>query len=478
MSAEVLPPHDIEAERAVISAIALSADARAMVRDLIEPGHCYSESHRHIMRAVYDLEGRGAAIDLVSIRGALKASGRFDSIGGSTGLFDAIHATPAIGNVEQHAVTVRDKARLRDMIELCQRAAVEGARDCGDVQTFVDDVARRAFDVATTSASSMMVPLSTATSEAMATATAASMADRRGVTGAATGFDHLDRLTTGLHDGELFIVAGRPGMGKTRFVLNMAANMARDGEMGAAFFSLEMPREQLAMRLLACEARVDVSRIRSGELRPDDWTRLTAAAQVLSNTAIWLDDTPAITLMGVQSRVRRLQAEIQRGRSATKRLGLVAIDYLQLMQGSRNAGSREQEISELSRGLKKMAKELRVPVVALSQLNRSVETRHTKDKRPQLSDLRESGAIEQDADTILFVYRDEYYFKDESVDKGIAEIIIAKQRNGPTDTVKTRFTSAYTRFDNLESCEPPPEYAQSYAADDFDDMGRDMRGGY
>jgi replicative DNA helicase len=279
-------------------------------------------------------------------------------------------------------------------------------------------------------------------------------------------------MTTGMHGGELFVVAGRPGMGKTSFVLNMAANIAHDSE-AVAFFSLEMPREQLAIRLLSSEARVDVSRMRSGSLNAGDWTRITDAAERLSRMPMWLDDTSALTLMMLRSRVRRLKAEIVR---KGKTLRLVAVDYLQLMQGRRNAGSREQEISELSRGLKQLAKEMDVPVVALSQLNRSVETRSTKDKRPQLSDLRESGAIEQDADTIMFIYRDEYYFKDESTERGIAEVIIAKQRNGPTGTVKTRFTDAYTRFDNLENhrSEAPCQWREPRAGDidDFSEFDR------
>lgn len=264
-------------------------------------------------------------------------------------------------------------------------------------------------------------------------------------------------------------------MGKTSLVLNIALNVAHslsssqvsgddlyaepaDDEPGhaVAFFSLEMPKEQLAARLLASEARVSMGDIRKGTIRRDDWSRLTEAAARLSAMPIWLDDTPGLGLMDLRAKVRRLQAEIGRnareGRASAKKLGLVAIDYLQLMQGRRELGSREQEISELSRGLKHLAKELQVPVIALSQLNRSVETRNIKDKRPQLSDLRESGAIEQDADAILFIYRDDYYNMS-SDEPGIAEIIVAKQRNGPTGVIKTRFTKEFTRFDNLEQDE-------------------------
>jgi replicative DNA helicase len=272
-------------------------------------------------------------------------------------------------------------------------------------------------------------------------------------------------------------------MGKTSFVLNIALNVAaatparktkdegyfeaplEEPGHGVLFCSLEMPKEQLAARLLASEARVDMSNIRSGRMSREDWSKLTEAASRLARLPLWLDDTPALTLLDLRAKIRRLQAEVARGESAARAqsLGLVVVDYLQLMQGRRDAGSREQEISELSRGLKQLSKEMRVPVIALSQLNRAVETRTTKDKRPQLSDLRESGAIEQDADTILFIYRDDYYFKD-SESKGTAEIIVAKQRNGPTGTVMTKFTSECTRFDNLE--------AEEFDIDQFDDFAQ------
>jgi replicative DNA helicase len=287
------------------------------------------------------------------------------------------------------------------------------------------------------------------------------------MTGISTGFDRYDRLTSGLHDGELTIVAARPGMGKTSLVLNMAINVASPQELESSrdpndrwqepgyavvVFSLEMPREQIVNRMLCSEARVDVSRVRTGMLAPSDWSKLTQAAAHLNNLNVWVDDSAALSILELRSKVRRLQAEFDRVDPATgekkQRVGLVMVDYLQLMKGRENANSREQEISEISRGLKQLAKELSLPVIALSQLNRAVETRGEKSKRPQLSDLRESGAIEQDADNICFIYRDDYYNK-ETADRNIAELIIAKQRNGPTDTAKVRFDAQYTRFDNL-----------------------------
>jgi replicative DNA helicase len=304
---------------------------------------------------------------------------------------------------------------------------------------------------------------------------AAERGDR--ITGISTGYEKLDAKTAGLHNGDLTIVAARPGMGKTSFVLNLGVNVAsprtvnmpgpsEEGSgversepgFGVIVFSLEMPREQLATRMVCSEGRVDLGRLRQGFLQPDDWRRLTEAASYLSSLPVWIDDSPAIGILEVRAKVRRIQAEYNREASessAERRVGLVVIDYLQLMKGRDGVNSREQEISEISRGLKQLAKELKVPVIALSQLNRAVETRTTKDKRPQLSDLRESGAIEQDADTIIFIYRDEYYNAETTNSKGIAELIIAKQRNGPTGKVMTRFTASCTRFDNLAAGDYP-----------------------
>jgi len=464
-----VPPHDLYAEAAVLSAALLSPEVVDLVSGALRAEDFYVDANRRIFEAVLELAAANRPVDMVGVAGWLNDRGRLQQIGGPAYLAELTEATPAIVNVEAHARTVREKARLRQLILATHRIAAEAYGDCGEVQGFIDHAEQTIFDIARVARASEIVPVRTAIHEAFRII--ADAAKRSGgITGVPTGFTRLDRLTSGLHDGELFVVAGRPGMGKTSFVLNIAANMAKPGAVdstdgpdvfgeapvvepgfGVAFFSLEMPKEQLAARLLATEARVDVSRIRSGTLRGDDWHKLTEAAARLSRMPIWLDDTPALGLLELRAKVRRLQAEIERGGSdqvPVRRLGLVAIDYLQLMQGRRDAGSREQEISELSRGLKQLAKEMSVPVLALSQLNRAVETRTSKDRRPQLSDLRESGAIEQDADCVLFIYRDEVYHSD-SPDRGQAEIIIAKQRNGPTDTVRTKFTGAFTRFDNL-----------------------------
>lgn len=474
-----VPPNDLDAEAAVLSSILLDPGAFDAVQELLRPEHFYADANRRIFEAVLELSSAGRPVDVVSVAGFLRDRNRLEQIGGTPYLAQLADATPAVAHVGAHALVVREKWRLRQLIAICQRFAAEGYAVPPDVQKFIDQAEQAIFDIARTAEGSSVEIVRDAVVRAFKIL---EEAERRGggVTGTPTGFTRLDRQCSGMHAGDLFIVAGRPGMGKTSFVLNIALNVATSRVMpsssedyfqapteeaghGVLFCSLEMPKEQLAARLLASEARVDMSNIRSGSMSREDWSKLTEAASRLARLPLWLDDAPALTLLDLRAKIRRLQAEIKRGDGVggSRSLGLVVIDYLQLMQGRRDAGSREQEISELSRGLKQLAKEMRVPVMALSQLNRAVETRTSKDKRPQLSDLRESGAIEQDADTILFIYRDEYYYKD-SEQKGVAEIIVAKQRNGPTGSVLTRFTSAYTRFDNLE--------AEELGIDQFDDF--------
>jgi len=475
-----VPPNDLDVEGAVLGAILLEPDVSDRVSQLLLAEHFYSDANRRIYEAVLELRKIGRPADMVSVASWLKDKSRLAQVGGVAYLAQLADATPAVANAEGHARVIREKWRLRQLIATCQRFAAEGYADCGDVQSFIDRAEQEVFEIGRVDEGSSIVPIKDAITSAFQILIEAS---RRGgaVTGIETGFSELDKKTAGLHPGDLYIVAGRPGMGKTAFVMNLAVNVARARDVavatdeavpeapveqpgyGVAFFSLEMPREQLAARLLASEARIDVSRLRSGDIRRDDWNKLTEAAAQLGRLPIWLDDTPALSLLDLRAKIRRLQAGLARDGQGASRLGLVAIDYLQLMQGRRDAGSREQEISELSRGLKQLAKEMKVPVIALSQLNRSVETRGAKDKRPQLSDLRESGAIEQDADTIMFIYRDEYYFPD-TPDKGVAEIIIAKQRNGPTGKIMTKFTAEYTRFDNVARDE--------YNFDEYDEFAQ------
>jgi replicative DNA helicase len=385
-------------------------------------------------------------------------------------LTDVLNAAPVVANVAAYGKTIHEKWRVRQVIATCQRVAAQGYVDYGMAQAFIDDAEQSIYQIARTQESVSTERLLDVVKKSFKQLSDA-MARGERTTGVPTGFDRYDRLTAGLHEGDLSIIAARPGMGKTSFVLNLATNVATPRQRenvnkpdekfeepgrGVVIFTLEMPREQIGNRMVCAEAKVDVSKIRTGFLSPQDWSKLTQAASFLGGLPVWVDDSPGINILELRAKVRRLQAEYDRfdetGR-ATRKIGLVIVDYLQLMRGREGLNSREQEISEISRGLKGLAKELKVAVIALSQLNRAVETRSEKSKRPQLSDLRESGAIEQDADNICFIYRDEYYNPDTD-QKAIAELIIAKQRNGPTGTAKVRFDREYTRFDNL----PDGEY--------------------
>ncbi len=466
-----VPPHDLDAEAAVLSAVLLDRDALDRVLEMLEPEHFYSDANRLIFETCTELLTQGTPIDVVSVASSLRSRERMGQIGGAAYLGQLVDATPAVAHVAAHARTVKEKWRLRRLIATCQRFAAEGYGDVGLTQEFIDEAEQAVYDISRTPETTTVLPLKDVLTTAFQQISAAA---ERGdqITGIPTGFVDLDKKTAGLHRGDLMIVAARPGMGKTALVLNMAVQVAtpprpyvsgpgaadsveqpaEEPGRAVAVFSLEMPKEQVAIRLVCAEARVDLGRLRQGHLGPNDWAGLTNAASVLSSLPIWIDDSPALTLLELRAKVRRLQADAGRrrdGSSPHPALGLVVVDYLQLMQGRRDAPSREQEISEISRGLKQLAKELEVPVVALSQLNRGVETRAGKDKRPILADLRESGAIEQDADTIVFIYRDDYYNPDTSSTKGMAELIVAKQRNGPTGKVRVRFVSSCTRFDNL-----------------------------
>lgn len=476
-----VPPHDLDAEAAVLSACMLDRDALDRVLELIEPEHFYSDANKLIFEACRALSLEGTPIDVVSVAAWLRSREQIQRIGGPKYLARLVDATPAVANVGHHARVVKEKWRVRRVISVCHKYAALGYGDVGIPQEFIDLAEQELYDIARTPETSTVHPLKDVLTTAFKQISAAA---ERGdqITGVPTRYVDLDKKTAGLHRGDLMIVAARPGMGKTSFVLNLAVNVASPqsvivpgpghdgyGEQeaerpgyGVAVFSLEMPKEQVAARMVCCEARVDLGKLRQGNLTQDDWAQLTSAASMLANLPVWIDDSPGLGILELRAKVRRLQAEYSRAHGPdAPGLGCVVIDYLQLMQGRKNAQSREQEISEISRGLKQLAKELSVPVIALSQLNRGVETRSGKDKRPLLSDLRESGAIEQDADIIIFIYRDEYYNHETTTDHGIAELIVAKQRNGPTGTVRVRFVSSCTRFENLA----PGEY------EDFEDFG-------
>jgi replicative DNA helicase len=434
-----VPPSSLEAERAVLGGILLENEAVHTVLEILGPEDFYSDANGKIYDAMLGLVGRSQPVDHVTLRSELVAQGKLAAVGGDEYLLGLTNTIPTVANIEAHAQIIKEKAIVRRLITACHEIAATGYGDYGEAKGFLDHAEAMVFGIAKERARN---PYQHVKEIVMQTFEEINEAAKRGsqITGMPTGFDRLDKMTAGMHPGDLIIVAGRPGMGKTAFALNVATNACATTKNACAVFSLEMPKSQLVRRMLCSEARVDGGRMRTGQLVRDDWPKLANAAGWLSELPMFIDDTPAITLLELRSKARRIQSE--------HGLGLIVVDYLQLMRsGSRN-DSREQEISEISRNLKALAKELELPIIALSQLNRGVESRGVKDKRPQLSDLRESGAIEQDADTIWFIYRDEVYSK-ESVDKGVAEVIIGKQRSGPTGTCRVRFFNEFTRFDNL-----------------------------
>src|SRR6187431_3408342 len=364
-----VPPSDLDAEAAVLSATLLDSEAFDTVQEILQPLHFYADANRRIYEAILDLQSSSRPVDIVTVSGWLRDKGRFDQIGGGPYLALLADATPAVAHVAAHAQVIREKWRLRQLISTCQKFAAEGYGDCGEVQGFIDSAEQSVFDIARVSQASNVVSVRDAIKGAFEILGEAA---RRGggITGIETGYTELDKQTAGLHPGDLLIVAARPGMGKTSFVLNLATNVARPKRVevnaeneayfdaaveepgyGVLFCSLEMPREQLASRMLASEARVDMQKIRSGRMQREDWNMLTDAASRLGRLPLWLDDTPALTLLDLRAKIRRLQAELKRGEAAgtAKGLGLVAIDYLQLMQGRKDAGSREQEIGAFSR---------------------------------------------------------------------------------------------------------------------------------
>lgn len=442
------PPHDIDAEAAVLSAVLLDPSALDNVEDILRAEHFYSESHARIYDACVDVYEARGGLDVVLVGTHLRDTGRLAQIGGMAYLTEVIGAAPAVGNVRRYAQVVVDKWRVRQAIQICQKHAAVGYSEYGETDGYVQALAEDVHALACSNVPSTTKTLRELVAGTIETALIASKSGRM-ISGLETGLDRYDRMTAGLHDGELTIIAARTGMGKTSLALNMgefvAATSLPDASQPYAVqvFSLEMPREQLVGRLLCSASSVDVARLRTGMLSPTDWQKLSSGATRLAPLDIVIDDAASMSIVEVRSKSRRAQAEAKkRGR----KLALIIVDYLQLMRGSRNTTSREQEVAEVSRGLKQLAKEISVPVIALAQINRRNEER--ADKRPQLSDLRESGSIEQDADNIVFIYREDYY-KHDSTERGVAELIVAKQRNGPTDTVKVKFDAQYTRFDNL-----------------------------
>ncbi len=446
-----LPPHNNEAERSVLGAILVNNEVIHRVIEIgLEARDFYREAHQKIFEVLMALSERGEPLDLVTLTAALRDRGAYEAVGGTATLTSLFEDTFAISNVGHYARIVRDKALLRRMIETTAEIAGDAFDGVEDVEAYLDDAERKIFavsDVRMNKSFSSMQEILVSNMHAIE-----ELAQKKeNVTGLPIGFHDFDKLTSGLHAGQLIIVAGRPAMGKTSLVLSAAQNAAVGHKAVCAIFSLEMSKEELGFRFLSGLARIDSKRLKIGRLADRDWQRLAQAADQLSKSKVYIDDSGDLTVMDMRARCRRLLAE-------HKRLDLIVVDYLQLMKGSKAAskgdGSREREISEISRNLKALAKELRTPIIALSQLNRGVEAR--QDKRPMLSDLRESGAIEQDADMVCFVYRDEVYNK-ETEDKGIAELIVAKHRAGETATVRLAWLAEYTLFANLAEAMDGPQ---------------------
>ena len=436
-----LPPQNIEAEEAIISAILIDNDALLEVIETLAPEDFYRTAHQKIYVAIIDLFDKAEPVDLVTLANKLKEKGQLEEVGGASYLARLVDAVPLAVNAQHYAKIVHDKASLRRLIEKSNAIVKRCFEERGNADDVIDFAEAAIFEISEKKSRQSFFPISKIILSNIETLEE-KQGNRSLVTGVPTGFSHIDNLTSGLQNSDLIILAARPSMGKTALALNIARNAAVDANVPVAIFSLEMSKEQLSLRMLCSEARIDSSRLRGGFFSMEDWHRLTDAAGILSEAPIYIDDSPSLSAMEIRAKARRLKMD--------KNIGLIIIDYLQLMQGRTGAERRDLEISEISRALKSLAKELELPVMALSQLNRMLEQR--TDKRPRLSDLRESGALEQDADVVAFIYRDEVYNKEEdNPSRGIAEILLSKQRNGPTGDIFLTFLNSYTRFENLAS---------------------------
>jgi replicative DNA helicase len=435
---EKLPPHNIEAEQAVLGSMMIDRETVYSVLEILQPDDFYKEANQIIFKALLSLEQKREPIDMITVTEELRQLGSLERVGGVGYIAFVANAVPTAANARHYAEIVKEKSILRKLIRTATTIANRGYEDQEDAYELLDNAERMIMEIAGQRNSSGLVPIKEVLSETLEKIEY--LANKKGtITGVPAFFTDLDRMTSGWQPSDLIILAARPAMGKTSFCLNIAQNAAIKGKIPVAIFSLEMSKEQLVQRLMSSEAMIDQHKLRTGRLQDEEWIRLTKAAQPLSTAQLYIDDTPAISVLELRAKARRLKAE--RG------LGLIVIDYLQLMQMGRRNESRQQEISEISRSLKALARELNVPIIALSQLSRAVEQTH--DKRPALSHLRESGALEQDADLVMFIYREEYY-NPETEKPGIAEIIIAKHRNGPTGSVELGFIKEFTKFVDLD----------------------------
>jgi replicative DNA helicase len=439
-----IPPHDLDAERAVIGAMLVSETAVAVVAERLAAEDFYSEVHRIIYGAMMRLYSRGEPIDQLTLTNELRSVNEFERIGGRPYVFQIVESVPTAANAGRYADIVRGKALLRAIIDVGSRITEDAFREPEDVSEALDSAEQLVYGVSNRTLRERLAPVSELAPGALEMIQR--LYEQEGeVTGVETGFEDLDRLTTGFHKSDLIILAARPAMGKTALSLNAIWHASGEKKMPVAIFSLEMSKEQLVQRLISQTTRIPAQALRSGNVKAEDWPKLVRGVAEVSRAPIWIDDTAGVTLMEIRAKVRRLASQLNV--AGEMPLSLVVVDYLQLMVGQGNrAENRQQEIAEISRGLKVLARDLDVPVLAIAQLSRAVEARH--DKRPLLSDLRDSGAIEQDADMVMFLYRDEYYNSD-SDDKGIAEVIVGKHRNGPTGKVQLAWMEQYTKFASL-----------------------------
>ena len=434
-----IPPHDIEAEQAIIGSMLTDKDAVIAAVEVLQEQDFYREDNKIIYSAILNLYNRAEPIDIITLKSELKSMGKFEAVGGLEYIVQLPDKVPTTSNVEQYIKIVEEKSMLRALIKTADELITLGYDPTQEVEQVIDTAEKKIFQVMQkknqkgySSIKDILVDTFTQLEQLYN--------QKDSITGVPTGFVDLDYRTSGLHNSDLILVAARPAMGKSAFALNIATNAAVRAKVPVAIFSLEMSKEQMTNRILCSEAMVDSAKVRTGKIDDDEWAKLAATSGELSEAGIYIDDTPGISIMEIRAKCRKMKLE--------KNIGLVVIDYLQLVQGSnKKGGSREQEIAEISRSLKILAKEIDVPVIALSQLSRAPEQRI--DHRPMLSDLRESGSIEQDADIVMFLYRDDYYNED-TEKKNIAEVIIAKHRSGATGTVELLWLANYTKFANIE----------------------------
>lgn len=454
MSARI-PPQNLEAEQSILGGLMLDREALDQVGDVLLAEDFYKPAHQKIYNAIKDLHSKGQPIDIITVTNVLQGEGSMEMVGGPEYLISLLDKTISSANISSHAKIVKDKATLRRLISINSQL-IEKAynQDFIDVESFVDQAESEIFKIGENKTQTGLVG-SMEIVKASIQKIEELYKNKAEITGIGTGFKKLDEMTAGLHPGEMTIIAARPSMGKTAFSLNIAQHVALRLKKTVAYFSLEMGKESMMMRMLSAESKVSMSEIRNGRIQDSAWPKLINAASALSEASIFIDDTPGVSPFEIRSRARRLKAE--------HGLDVIMIDYLQLMSMKQKYNSREQEVAEISKSLKAIAKELQIPIIALAQLNRGVEGR--TEKKPMLSDLRESGSIEQDADVIMMLYRDDYYDKENPEKQGHAEVIVGKQRNGATGPVKLRFDAQYNRFRDAEpeaggggaSLFPPPQ---------------------